>query len=96
MSPMSRLSDLSLTRTEVRHPLWQRFEACLRGELERMRGDNDHPADIAATTLRRGEIACVKRILALSDEVGPESSESEAMRPESQIAGVIAGIPLEL
>ena len=93
---MTRLSDLHLTRAEKRHPLWLRFEACLQGELARLRSENDHAADIAATTLRRGEIACVKRILALSDEVGPESSESEALSPESQPAGFIAGIPLEL
>ncbi len=96
MSKFKRLSDMKLTRNEQRHPLWQRFEACLEGELARLRSENDHAADIANTTLRRGEIACVKRILALSDEVGPESSESEAFGPESHPAGDTAGIPLEL
>lgn len=90
------LSDFRLTVAEARSPLWQRLEQCLSGELDYQRQQNDAMEDIAKTTLRRGQIAVVKRILALSDEVGPESRESEAQGPESQSAGAVAGIPLEL
>jgi hypothetical protein len=90
------LSDFKLTVAEARSPLWQRLEQCLAGELAYQRQQNDAMEDIAKTTLRRGQIAVVKRILALSDEVGPESSASEAHSPESQSAGDVAGSPLEL
>lgn len=89
------LSDFHMTVAERRSALWVRFEQHLQGQLDHLRRENDTADKIEPTTLRRGEIACVKRILALSDEVGPESSGSEARSPEFRPAGVVAGIELE-
>lgn len=95
MSNAKTLSDFKLTLAESKTPLWQRFEAHMQAELAYLRQKNDDHADIKDTTLRRGEIALVKRILALTPEVGPESRASEAGGPESQSVGFIAGIPVE-
>lgn len=91
----TRISELVLTESELKSPLWVKLQAALEGERDALRADNDAMSDIAKTTWRRGEIACVKKILALSDEVGPEKRASEAMSPESHITGHVAGIPVE-
>lgn len=94
MAAVPTLGDFYLSRAEAESPLWRRFHEHLGNELERLRRQNDSAEKIEPTTIRRGEIALAKRILALSPEVGPESSESEGDAPESQPAGFIAGIPV--
>ncbi len=90
------LSDFKLTVAERESAVWRRFHAHMDGQLGNLRQAND-AGDIAATTFRRGEIAMAKRILALSDEVGPESRASEGYAPESQsLAGSVTGFSMEL
>lgn len=90
------LSELHLKPSELNSPLWKRIEAAIRGELEAMRKQNDDTGmRIDQTTILRGRIDLAKRILALSEEVGPESQESEAIGHESHSAGLLAGIPME-
>ena len=92
------LSEFKATMTlaEARSHTWRRLLSAVDGELAAMRKQNDFPEKIEATTLLRGRIDLAKRILALSDEVGPESRASEALSHESQIAGAVAGIHLDL
>ncbi len=90
------LSDIRLTRAESESILWRKIRAGLSNELQSMREQNDHPADIATTTLKRGEIALLKRILALPIEVRPGANETDPfLGAESQPAGSEAAIPLE-
>lgn len=74
----------SLTLADIRHPLWLRFMRSMQEELEYTRQQNDQHQDIAMTTLRRGRIELAKRILALADEVGPESEAPEDFIPAAQ------------
>lgn len=77
------IAGLAFTRQDKNTPLFQRLVAALHEELALMRAQNDVPANIVDTTVLRGEISLVKRILARTDEVGPESRTSEPEWPES-------------
>jgi hypothetical protein len=85
------LARFVLRKTEREHFLVKRFEQALREERETLRTQLEHPGDIAATTLLRGQITLLKRILARLDEVGPESRLSEALSPESAPPAPTAG-----
>ena len=88
------LAAFTVSRQDNESPVWRRFIACLREELAVKRMQNDAPATIQDTTLLRGEIALVKRILARADEVGPESRQSEPQWPESALpARAVTGLP---
>lgn len=77
------ISGLNFTRDELRHPLVQRILRALREERELARDHLESPANIEQTTLQRGALQAVKKILARADEVGPESRQSEPEWPES-------------
>lgn len=87
MSGVTGLARFKLTRGEMRDPVWVRLQECVAEELALKREQNDHPMDIVKTTGMRGEIAMLKRILALADEVGPESRQSEPQGPSLRISG---------
>lgn len=72
------LSDLKLTREECDSRLWLRIRLALVGELALLRRQNDSVTlNIAETTAKRGEIRLVIRMLALADEAGPASRQSD-------------------
>ena len=74
----------SLRREDLQHPIYRNLMDALADELALLREQNDHPTDIAKTTMTRGQISLVKRILALADEVGPESVARRAQSPHAQ------------
>lgn len=84
------LAALSFTIGEQQHPLFKKIVAALREEREKLRDALEHPGDIATTTLQRGEIRLVKRILARTEEVGPESRQSEGDAPESATPALVS------
>jgi hypothetical protein len=89
------LSALVFKREETLHPIFKKIVAALEQERERMRAELEHPANIESTTLLRGELRAVKRILARTSEVGPESRQSEADGPESApLARAATGFPV--
>jgi hypothetical protein len=75
--PIEAEREFALTRAEVISPLWQRLSAYLTDELQSLRERNDNVQDIRDTTLLRGELRAVKRILALADEAGQESRQAD-------------------
>jgi hypothetical protein len=85
------LSRLVFQRVEHEHYLLKRLKLALIEERDALRVQNDHPTDIATTTLLRGEIRLLTRILARLDEVGPESRQSELPTPESAPPAPTAG-----
>ncbi len=66
------MSDLAppfaLTDGERHHPLWIRLSAHLAEKLGRLRGKNDGPLTEAETLTLRGQIQCLKGIIALGLE----------------------------
>lgn len=93
-TPMRGLMALSFTADELRHPILRKLRAALAEERELMRDYLEPEQPIGSTSILRGELRLVKRILALTDEVGPESRQSEATGPESAFpARTAAGFP---
>jgi hypothetical protein len=94
------LAMAGMTRHDMSSPAMGKFMAAMESELQRLREANDHSDDIKETTLRRGEIAMAKRILALTREVGLESAEPDAagMRAEdarTHSASTVAGVRIQ-
>src|SRR4051812_24655021 len=89
------IGGLDFTQEQAATPLFRLIVAALEDELKLMREQNDVDSDIKNTTLLRGEIRCVKRILARTSEVGPVSRQSEHDDvPESaSVASAAGGIP---
>lgn len=88
------LGAFALTRQDRESPVWQRFVALLRDEQAKLRRQLEPVQNIESTTLLRGELQLVKRILARADEVGPESRQSEPQGPESAFpARSATGLP---
>ena len=93
------LAAVGMTRHDL-SPAMLKFMTAMESELQRLREANDHSDDIKETTLRRGEIAMAKRILALTREVGLESAEPDAqgMRAQdamAQSASTVAGVRIQ-
>jgi hypothetical protein len=85
----------SLRPQDVRSELWQRLMAAIEDERTMMRAQNDSDMNIAETTLLRGQLRLASRILALADEVGPESRQSELEKPESASSPLGDNDPVE-
>jgi hypothetical protein len=77
-TPIREEPPFALTRAETESALWERLSAYLLADLTHLRERNDAVLDIRDTTLLRGEIRAVKRILALADEAGQESRQIES------------------
>jgi hypothetical protein len=81
------ISTIAVTRDERRLELVARLQGALRQEVALLREKNDSPMnDIKDTTLLRGELRAVKRILAQLDEVGPESRQSDPLQEWAESA----------
>jgi len=94
------LAAVGMTRHDLSSPAMLKFMTAMESELQRLREANDGSDDIKETTLRRGEIAMAKRILALTREVGLESAEPDAagMRAEdarTHSASTVAGVRIQ-
>ena len=94
------LAAAGMTPHDLNSPALAKFMTAMESELQRLREANDSSDDIKETTLRRGEIAMAKRILALTREVGLESAEPDAdgMRAEdamAQSASTVAGVRIQ-
>lgn len=87
------IAGFQMSPEEARSPLWQRFEAALREERAITREHLEYPQNIEQTTLLRGQLQLVKQILARTDEVGPESRQSEPAWPESAFRPSATGMP---
>lgn len=85
-------AEFKLTRTEAESALWRaRLKPYLEAELATLREKNDSTGnDIKDTTLIRGEIRQLKRILALADEAGQEARQDEPQGPESAYPASLA------
>lgn len=77
------IAGLTLTREDMRSPVLQKVLAALRDERQALLESLEPLQNIESTTVTRGQLHMVKRILARADEVGPESWQSEAQGPES-------------
>jgi hypothetical protein len=89
------VARLVFKQSEQDHFIVKRLKLALHEERALLRAQNDHPVDIATTTLLRGELRLVSRILARLDEVGPESRQSEPAGPESApLAPTAGGFPV--
>ena len=62
------MSDFALTDGERHHPLWTRLSAHLTERLRDLRGRNDGPLNELETATLRGQINCLKGIIALGDD----------------------------
>ena len=62
------MSDFALTDGERHHPLWTRLSAHLTERLRELRGRNDGPLNEIETATLRGQINCLKGIIALGDD----------------------------
>lgn len=85
------IAALTFTREDSHSPLYQRLVAALRDEQALLREQLEPLQNIESTTVTRGQLHMVKRILARADEVGPESRQSEADGPESAFPAPAAG-----
>ena len=67
---MSETDDrFELSDGEKAHPLWRRLRAHLEDELGRLRRRNDDPTQgELETAALRGQIRCLKVIMALGDD----------------------------
>lgn len=61
-------NDFALTDGERHHPLWVRISAHLQTRLLQLRGKNDGALSEMETAALRGQIACLKSLMALGDE----------------------------
>ncbi len=61
-------SPFTLTDGERHHPLWVRLSAHLSERLAQLRGKNDGPMTQDETLTLRGQIQCLKGIIALGNE----------------------------
>lgn len=68
-TPHLKRQDIVGTRT------WDRLVADLNARLQRLREDNDLPADAETTARRRGRIAEIKELLAFGDDVKAQPVE---------------------
>ena len=100
MSPVQDINQLiavagwTPTREDMRAPALQKLLAALAEERELLRTRLEYPQNIESTTLLRGQLQAVKQILARTEEVGPESRQSEAVGPESAFSARAAtGLP---
>lgn len=62
------MSDFALTDGERHHPLWTRLSAHLTERLRELRGRNDGPLNELETATLRGQINCLKGLIALGDD----------------------------
>lgn len=62
------MSDFSLSDGERHHPLWAKLSAHFTERLRELRGKNDGALNEMETATIRGQIKCLKGILALGDE----------------------------
>lgn len=86
------LDRLVFRRAEHDHYILKRFKQALTEEREFLRTQLENPSNIETTTLHRGEVRLLKRILARLEEVGPESRQSELpVEPESAPPAPTAG-----
>lgn len=58
----------SLSESEKRHPLWIKLANHLKAKLSELRSRNDGPLDADETAKLRGQIQCLRGLLALGDE----------------------------
>ena len=62
-------ADFRLTDGERHHPLWAKLSAHFAAHLHDLRGKNDDPnLTEAQTAAFRGQIACLKWVIALGNE----------------------------
>lgn len=61
------MTEFTLSESDKLQPLWIRLKAHLIDRLDDTRQRNDHPQSEQDTAARRGEIRCLKRIIALGD-----------------------------
>jgi hypothetical protein len=61
-------NSFALTDGERHHPLWIRLSAHLSEKLTHLRARNDGPLTEQETATLRGEINCLKRVIALGAE----------------------------
>lgn len=62
------MSDFALTDGERHHPLWTRLSAHLTERLRELRGRNDGPLNELETATLRGQINCLKGLIALGHD----------------------------
>lgn len=75
--------------------MFKKFVAAIESERELLLEQLEPASNIETTTLLRGELRALKRILARTSEVGPESRQSEANGPESATPrGAVSRIPM--
>lgn len=87
------LAGVRFTLDDMRSPALQKLLVAVREEQGDMRAQLEHPMNIEQTTLLRGRLQLVKEILARTDEVGPESRQSEPWPEAASFAHAAVGMP---
>lgn len=95
------LTGAGMTQDDLNSRVMVKFMHGMASYLQLLRVQNDSADDIKETTLRRGEIALAKRILALTPEVGLESAELDAdgmhaADAMAHSAGTVAGVRVQV
>jgi hypothetical protein len=62
------MADFDLTKLERASPVWARLKGHMQDRLATMRLRNDNPQTEAETAVLRGEIRCLKSLLALDND----------------------------
>lgn len=71
------MTDFHLSDQEKAQPLWLRLKAHLEDRLAIMRARNDVVQPEDQTAANRGEIACLKKLIALGDDRPVVTGETE-------------------
>lgn len=75
--PTPGYASLTFTREEMQTLLFRKFVHAIEEERQILRQQLEDVSNIETTTLLRGELRGVKKILARTSEVGPESRQSD-------------------
>lgn len=69
--PGKGFETFELSDSEKRQPLWLKLANHLKSKLSELRGRNDGPLDADETATLRGQIRCLKGLLALGEDKPP-------------------------
>lgn len=82
-------AGLQFTREEMLHPLFIKILHAAEEERHMLRAQLEDVSDIGTTTLLRGELRMVKKFLARTSEVGPESRQGDSFGAASAFPPVL-------